>query len=224
MKQYRQVAIAITCLVFLLNGSACQSPSEIQRETITPSAKATPLLRSDFGDMPDSLLPQPFLWPVEIVQHDKVINVHDGEVSLDRQPFTIRVTLFVPRAVHLNVLDDDSNFKAIQPGLHTDCPIPFCIGGGVAEDDYNQLPSRLYVGKIGYHLLTLDTQGENWYRWNRATETREGIVFERDVFFLNDTPIEEYKSARLYLVFFVDYHNYEVIDDDELKKVVLHFE
>ena len=196
----------------------------MQRETITPSAKATPLLRSDFGDMPDSLLPQPFLWPIEFVQRNKVIEAHDGEVNLDRQPFTIRITLLVPRAVELNVLDNDSNFKAIQAGLHTDCPLPFCGGGGLAEDDYNKLPTTLFINKTGYHLLTLDTQGENWYRWNRATETREGIIFERDVFFLNDTPIEEYQQARLYLVFFLDYHNYEVIDADELKKVVLHFE
>jgi hypothetical protein len=190
----------------------------------TLTATPTPLFSVDLTSISSTTLQSPLPWKVEFVQGNRVVAKQNEEIRLAKQPFTIRVTLPQPLPVMLNVLDNDSNYQVVHAGLHTDCPIPFCIGGGMVEDDYYKLPTELFTGKEIFHYLALDTQGQNWYRWNRATVIPEGIVFERDVMLIDNTPLEQFRKAKLYLLFFVDYRDKERIDEDELLKFVLVFQ
>jgi hypothetical protein len=222
MRLNLRLVMVVTILVLMGLGSACRPAPATQTTTITPTVKPTPLLRVDLKSIPPVTLQPPLPWKVEFVQGDKVVQEQDGAVRLARQPFTIRATLPQALPVMLNVLDNDSNYQATHAGLHTDCPIPFCIGGGMVEDDFT-LPTSLVTGTVNYHYLVVDAQ-ERYYRWNRATVTRDGIVLERDVMLIDNIPLEQFRKAKLYLLFFVDYRDKEQIDEDELLKFVLVFQ
>ena len=164
-------------------------------------------------------------WDILLIQNGAVVALDGAGVgNLKRVPFTIRFKSQKNVPLMLNALEDDTNFKRIQPGFRMaeDClgePLPpFCGGTGMAEDDFNSakriVPSKGAVHSIHY---TSDTD----HRWSRV-DPRAGI-FDRDVAFIGDTPIEKTSMARLLLTFVARDNDDGVLREDEIRKITIRF-
>ncbi len=173
-------------------------------------------------------------WVVEIVQDGEVISSPNQEYRLQKNPFTIRIRLPKPHHVQLNVLNKDDNFKRINPDLPIDsCPEtmqPFCIGMGFSGET-----GRLYIDEeYGEGHLFLYYENENDHNWDRVEISETQTVFERDVFGLvfqryhpNEDEfilLQSFTGPRLYLVFLVNDRDRNLINEGELKKIILSFE
>jgi hypothetical protein len=159
-------------------------------------------------------------WTVEFIQAGEVLPIENDTVSVARAPFTLRVTLPAPVPVKLNVYNSDQNFQDLQPGfaLTPDCVFALCTGMDVAEERLNP-GQMLFVDVELTHYLYYSAPDD--HRWSRAVVTPERAVFERDVSYLNDIPVNLAADPALYLLFFVNEANPEMIDPGELKKIAL---
>lgn len=164
-------------------------------------------------------------WDVKIVQTENILEENSGVVQIGRAPFRIRLEMEVLQIVVLNALDNDSNFAKIIPGEAMKCIEPFvlCPGTGIAPD----LSTRpLFLSSEATNVwIYRDERGDPWDEINL---TGSRAVLERDVDNLvlidkgtNVVPIEEFSGEHLYLLFFVPYHDNDIIDPDELKKLTL---
>jgi hypothetical protein len=212
IRRWRVLWEALWVLGVLL--AACgQSPSPTTTAPTPQPSAATPTAVAPGGS---------FTWSVSIVQNGQTLPEENGQVTLARAPFTIQVRMPQPLTVQLNVLDTDQNFRDIQPGhaLTADCLSALCPGTGIVEDNFGASRS-LVIDPQGTHYLYY--AGPNEHRWNKVEFTADGVVFEREVAFLNGVPVEQFSGPALYLLFYVEFHNSETIDEDELKKVTLKF-
>jgi hypothetical protein len=91
----------------------------------------------------------------------------------------------------------------------------------VAEERLNP-GQMLFVDAELTHYLYFAAPDD--HRWSRAEVSPEAAVFERDVAFLNEIPIELAADPAIYLLFFVNEQNPEMIDPGELKKIALIFQ
>ncbi len=210
-------------LVFIVIGFiALPYFPEVQQQAVTqptPSSKATATVLP-----PTPTITGPLAWQVQIVQDNQILISHNGEVQLQKAPFTIRVKLPVPMNVALNVYDKDSNFRLIRPGYvfpeMGQCSTAFCPLMAVIEDDRNPT-NWLIVDGTGTHYLYYEDATRN--RWNRVSISGQESIFERDVAMLNETPVAQFNQQKLYLLFFIDYREQNTVNEDELKQVVLAF-
>jgi hypothetical protein len=161
-------------------------------------------------------------WQVEIVQRQRVQTGGAAGVVIERAPFTIRVRLNQPLSLKLNAHVLDENFRLLQPGFvfQDDCTVALCTGMDVAEDVFNP-DDWLAVDSLSTHYLYY--LGPDNHRWNRATVEAGGAVFERDVAFLNDSPVEEFAGSALYLLLYASTGNPDLIEPGELQKVTVIF-
>jgi len=91
----------------------------------------------------------------------------------------------------------------------------------VAEERLNP-GQMLFVDLELTHYLYY--AGPDDHRWSRADVGPDGAVFERDVAYLNDVPVNLAADPALYLLFFVNEQNPDFIDPGELKKLALIFQ
>jgi hypothetical protein len=166
-------------------------------------------------------------WNMEILQNDKIVPINNGQVELERKPFTIRVTLPVflvelPTllVVKLNVFDKDTNFQQIVSGFtfDYDCDTVFCPTSCMAEDNTSTF---LFVDVQSTHCWYYDD--EKFNRWSRVSIKDDGAILDHDIAFLGKNSISETTYSSLYMVFWIDYREQQVVDDSEIKKVVLMF-
>lgn len=177
----------------------------------------------------------PINWQVEFIQENKVISPQtNGRFQLSKSPFTIRFTLPKPLAVQLNLFDTPRNFEELKPGLNVGLKhfaeycvrsdgfsFPFCPGTSVSEGSFNDSKNLYSSVEIFHYLYYTD---EYDHRWDKVEITPEQTIFERDVLYISNTPIYQFEKEALYLTIFVDYHEQEVVNDDELKKIMVLFE
>ena len=216
LRAYRTTVVAL--LGALLAAACGGNPAPA---TNPPSSTAT----APAVDQPDVTQPPAAGadWQVEIVQGENVHAADGGDVSIARAPFTIRVRAAQPLAIKLNAAVSDENFLLLQPGytFTEDCALALCTGMDVAEDALN-LDGWLAVDPQSTHYLYYESPED--HRWSRATVSADGVVFERDVLLLNDTPVESHAGPALYLLLFANTGDPNVIEPGELKKITLNFE
>lgn len=166
----------------------------------------------------------PLNWQAVIVQSNQALVADaNGQVALARAPFTLRVTLPQVYPVKLNANTSDQNFQTLNPGFVfvPDCTQAFCTGMEIAEELFGA-SQALVVGQLETHYLYYASDAD--HRWSRVQFTDTGVVLERDVAYLNDTPLAQFADPALYLTLFVNYRNPEQIDDTELQKITLLFQ
>jgi hypothetical protein len=165
----------------------------------------------------------PIAWTVEFIQTGQAAAIENDSLTVARAPFTIRVVLPAPVPVKLNAYITDQNFQDLQPGfaLTPDCVFALCTGMDVAEERLNP-GQMLFVDIELTHYLYY--AGPDDHRWSRVDITADRAVLERDVAYLNDIAIERAADPALYLLFFVNEVNPELIDPGELKKITLLFQ
>ena len=187
--------------------------------------------------MHDPVINGPLVWDLEIVQCGQVIDAQDGIVKLERAPFTIR--LYLPQLylrVGFNISEQNDNHRIINPGVHLSevcenpdnnwAPRAFCSGQSYAEAI--DPDKELIISSAGTHHV----DGVN-RRWHNVIETTQGVIVERQVNFLKqkilqeeehlEFPIEQYQGSKLYLSFLINYHDQDLIGEDELKEITLQF-
>jgi hypothetical protein len=209
---------AFTLLILLLAACDVIAPSP------TPNFVVITDPPSNLAPTPTTSSPPtpvgPIEWQVDLLQDGQALPIANDAVFLARAPFTIRVSLPAPVPVKLNAYNSDQNFQDLQPGftLTPDCVFALCAGMDVAEERLN--PNRmLFVDVELTHYLYY--AGPDDHRWSRAEVGPAGAVFEREVAFLNDIPIGLAADPAIYLLFFVNEHNPEMIDPGELKKITV---
>jgi len=120
------------------------------------------------------------------------------------------------------VFTTDQNFQALQPGFvfTDDCLLALCTGMDLAEDRLNPEQTLFVDVELTHYLYYLAPDD---HRWSRADVSATAATFERDVAFLNATPIDQTTDPALYLLLFINPANPQQIDPGELKKIILIF-
>ncbi len=196
--------------------------------TATPTAPAPAPTPAEIATQPeppvpptDAPIPAP-AWEAAIVQNGAVLTLANDSVTLARAPFTLRLTMPVPEAVKLNVFTTDQNFQTLQPGFvfTPDCEVALCTGMDVAEDRLNLLQTLFVDVQLTHYIYYLAPDD---HRWSRADVSATAATFERDVAFLNATPIDQTTDPALFLLLLINPANPQQIDPGELKKITLSF-
>jgi len=209
------------------------STQTVQRPVASVSQSST----SGFLIAPAKL--QDWPWDVEILQDGFVVSTPSGNAGVKRRPFTIRLRMPEPRTVRINTLDNDANFKLVQPGARVDSDKSFtprpggltqmhCFSAGTGTVDADYFLTRLVVSDGGHQEIVF--RSYNDHRWSKVDVTDQRAVFERRVLNIRlvaqgyDEPVERYKGARLYLTVLVKHHDDPEIHDDELRRITIEFQ
>ncbi len=183
-------------------------------------------------------------WAVDIVQDERILPEENGQIRLQKKPFTVRVHLPGPLSVELAAFEDQQVFKCTKPGIDVkncvlplDCnmpfPFPFCWGAQYG-DKFNKEEGLVIHAEWTRYLYY---ESECDHAWNKVAITTEGYIFEfkvsifsfpRDIAISGReydlVPIEQFERQKLYIMLLGDYKNRGTIDVGELKKITLSFE
>jgi hypothetical protein len=186
-----------------------------------------------------------FHWNVAIVQNGDLFTGND--VYIKKQPFTINT--YLPRSkdvkasVKVNVSSNPQTQLFIGFNLKEKCATesafapkyPFCAGHSAFE----------YANNGGRDLFVSEWLNHTfWYKdcfqsaLNKVDFSENTGIFERDVLYLRisennsdgvyadrvTTPVSVFTGDKLFLTFFYDINENEIIDANEMKTRILHLE
>lgn len=233
-------------MLFLIIGMTCFTGCSFGQRTApranptililpTPSLELTAISLTNQSPTLDAMnAKSDFSWDVSIIQNNVEIKPQNNIFNLTRQPFTIRIKVSKSVQVALSVLDTDDNFLKIKAGTYA---WDGCVNEVHAFCDWTMVsaiaPKALLVDQqdgLSIHGFVLNP--ELGKTGSEFKITNDAIIYERNVSYLGfinrskhtDIPLEQFTGEKLYLLFLAKYQEGNMIDDNELKKLIIIFQ